>query len=73
MLPDPEPADGSTAASEASNGTSSPESFENTLSPANATAETTENDQLRSQLTDRIRQNPDIAADVLQSWLKDAA
>jgi hypothetical protein len=37
------------------------------------TSTTDENDQLRLQLTDRIRQNPDIAADVLQDWLKDAA
>ena len=37
------------------------------------TSATDETDQLRLQLTDRIRQNPDIAADVLQDWLKDAA
>ena len=73
ILRDPEPADGSATALETPNASSSPESFENSPASATAAAETTENDQLRLQLTDRVRQNPDIAVDVLQSWLKDAA
>ena len=72
-LPDLEPADGPTASSETTNATSSSQSIEEISPSATTTDETAENDQLRLQLTDRIRQNPDIAADVLQSWLKDAA
>jgi flagellar M-ring protein FliF len=69
-LPLPEPVHESTASPE-------PTTIANPAQPPenNSTLETatSENDQLRSQLTDRIRQNPDVAADVLQSWLKDAA
>jgi|GEM_PF-3001000 len=69
-LPLPEPAAESTASLEPTS-TEQPVPFpENNSS---STPSPNENDQLRSQLTDRIRQNPDIAADVLQSWLKDAA
>ena len=66
----PEPEVGSTASPETTPAMNSSPPIEEASVMTSATDET---DQLRLQLTDRIRQNPDIAADVLQDWLKDAA
>ncbi|HIA19065.1 MAG TPA: hypothetical protein EYN70_06545 [Planctomycetaceae bacterium] len=70
MTHSPEPVVGSTASPETTPAMNSSPSIEEASA---VTSTTDENDQLRLQLTDRIRQNPDIAADVLQDWLKDAA